>query len=52
MKFNVLPIYGGQAYTNQLQQLKRGAQIIVGTPGRVMDHIRRKSLVLDNLKTI
>ena len=52
MKFNVLPIYGGQAYTNQLQQLKRGAQIIVGTPGRVMDHIRRKSLVLDNLKTL
>ena len=40
MNISVLPIYGGQSYSNQLRQLKRGTQIIVGTPGRVMDHIR------------
>ena len=50
--FHVLPIYGGQSYTNQLRQLSRGAQIVVGTPGRVMDHMRRKTLSLDNLKTL
>jgi len=50
--FHVLPIYGGQSYTNQLRQLKRGAQVVVGTPGRVMDHMRRKTLNLDNLKTL
>jgi ATP-dependent RNA helicase DeaD len=50
--FNVLPIYGGQSYTNQLRQLKRGAQVVVGTPGRVMDHMRRETLKLDNLKTL
>jgi ATP-dependent RNA helicase DeaD len=50
--FHVLPIYGGQSYTIQLKQLSRGAHIIVGTPGRVMDHIERKTLNLDNLKTL
>lgn len=50
--FHVLPIYGGQSYTNQLRHLQRGAQIVVGTPGRVMDHMRRKTLSLDNLKTL
>ena len=49
---NVLPIYGGQSYTIQLKQLSRGAQVVVGTPGRVMDHMRRKTLVLDQLKAI
>lgn len=49
---NVLPIYGGQRYDTQLRQLKRGAQIVVGTPGRVMDHIRRGTLNLDNLKAL
>jgi len=49
---NVLPIYGGQSYTIQLKQLKRGAQVVVGTPGRVMDHMRRKTLVLDSLQAI
>lgn len=48
--FNVLPIYGGQAYRNQLDGLKRGPQVIVGTPGRVMDHISRKSLNLNDVK--
>ncbi|NVK21564.1 MAG: DEAD/DEAH box helicase [Kangiellaceae bacterium] len=50
--FNVLPIYGGQSYDTQLRQLKRGAQVVVGTPGRVMDHIRRKTLKLDQLETL
>lgn len=50
--FKVLPIYGGQSIGHQLHQLKRGAQVIVGTPGRVTDHLRRKSLRLDALKTI
>lgn len=50
--FQVLPIYGGQSYTTQLRQLSRGAQVVVGTPGRVMDHMRRKTLSLDNLQTL
>ena len=47
--FHVLPIYGGQEYSGQLRQLKRGAHVVVGTPGRVMDHMRRKTLKLDAL---
>ena len=50
--FHVLPIYGGASYDGQLRQLKRGVHVVVGTPGRVMDHMRRKSLKLDNLKTL
>ncbi|MDQ1362972.1 MAG: ATP-dependent helicase DeaD, partial [Pseudomonadota bacterium] len=50
--FHVLPVYGGQGYDSQLRQLKRGAQIIVGTPGRVMDHMRRGTLKLDNLRAL
>jgi len=49
---NVLPIYGGQSYTIQLKQLSRGAQVVVGTPGRVMDHMRRKTLSLDKLNAL
>ena len=49
---SILPIYGGQGMDSQLRQLKRGAQIVVGTPGRVMDHLRRKTLKLHSLKTI
>jgi len=48
----VLPIFGGQEYSGQLQQLERGVQVIVGTPGRVMDHIRRGSLNLATIRTI
>ncbi len=48
--FHVLPIYGGQSYTPQLKGLKRGAHVIVGTPGRVMDHIKRGTLSLDALR--
>ncbi|HET9679639.1 MAG TPA: DEAD/DEAH box helicase [Gammaproteobacteria bacterium] len=50
--FNVLPIYGGQAYQGQLQQLKRGAHVVVGTPGRVMDHMRRGTLKLGSLQCL
>jgi len=39
--FQVLPIYGGQSYTPQLNALKRGVHVIVGTPGRIMDHLER-----------
>ena len=50
--FHVLPIYGGQDMTSQLRALKRGAHVVVGTPGRVMDHLRRGSLNLNNLKAL
>ena len=50
--FHVLPIYGGQSYTPQLMSLKRGAHIVVGTPGRVMDHMKRGTLVLGGLRTL
>jgi ATP-dependent RNA helicase DeaD len=50
--FHVLPIYGGQDTYAQLQQLKRGAHVIVGTPGRVMDHMRRGSLQLAALQCL
>jgi ATP-dependent RNA helicase DeaD len=50
--FHVLPIYGGQSMVIQLRALSRGAHIIVGTPGRIMDHLERKSLSLDNLKSL
>ncbi|MDD5410535.1 MAG: DEAD/DEAH box helicase [Methylobacter sp.] len=47
--FHVLPIYGGQDYSTQLRQLKRGAHVVVGTPGRVMDHMRKGTLNLKGL---
>ena len=50
--FHVLPIYGGQSYDIQFKQLKRGPHVVVGTPGRVMDHLKRKTLDLSNLKTL
>lgn len=50
--FHVLPIYGGQDYGIQLRSLKRGPQVIVGTPGRVMDHMRKGTLKLDALKML
>lgn len=43
--FHVLPIYGGQSMSIQLRTLRRGVHVIVGTPGRVMDHLRRENLV-------
>jgi ATP-dependent RNA helicase DeaD len=50
--FHVLPIYGGQDYSTQLRQLKRGAHVVVGTPGRVMDHMRKGTLNLDGLSVL
>ena len=50
--FHVLPIYGGQSYEIQLRQLKRGVHVVVGTPGRVMDHMRRGTLKLDGLNAL
>ncbi|WP_167099040.1 DEAD/DEAH box helicase [Mycobacterium sp. DL592] len=46
---NVLPIYGGSSYVPQLAGLKRGAQVVVGTPGRVIDHLEKGSLDLSHL---
>lgn len=48
----VLPIYGGGEYRTQLKGLRNGAQVIVGTPGRVMDHMERGSLKLDQLRAL
>lgn len=50
--FHVLPIYGGQGMSTQLRQLRRGLHVVVGTPGRVMDHMRRGTLKLDWLQTV
>lgn len=48
----VLPIYGGQDITKQIRSIKAGTQIIIGTPGRVMDHMRRKTIHLDEIKMV
>jgi ATP-dependent RNA helicase DeaD len=50
--FHILPVYGGQGMGQQLRQLARGVHVIVGTPGRVMDHLRRETLNLDQLSTL
>jgi ATP-dependent RNA helicase DeaD len=50
--FQVLPIYGGQSYGPQLHALRRGVHIVVGTPGRVIDHLERKTLDLSELRFI
>lgn len=47
-----LPVYGGQSYERQFYGLKQGAQIVIGTPGRVMDHMRRGTLRLDAVKMV
>src|SRR6516162_8022069 len=49
---HALPIYGGQSYERQFQGLRQGAQIVIGTPGRVMDHMRRGTLRLEALKIV
>ena len=47
-----LPIYGGQPIDRQIRALKRGPQIIVGTPGRILDHLERKTISFNSIKTI
>jgi ATP-dependent RNA helicase DeaD len=47
-----LPIYGGQSYERQFHGLKQGAQIVIGTPGRLMDHMRRGTLRLDQVRMV
>jgi ATP-dependent RNA helicase DeaD len=46
----ILPIYGGQEISKQIRSLKGGIQVIIGTPGRIMDHMRRKTIRLNNIK--
>ena len=48
----ILPIYGGQDIARQIRGLKDGTQIIIGTPGRVMDHMRRKTVKFDQVHTV
>ena len=50
--FHILPIYGGQDFGIQFKRLKRGVHVVVGTPGRVMDHMRRKTLNLDSIDCV
>ena len=51
-KVKTLPIYGGQSIDRQIRSLKFGVNIVVGTPGRLLDHIRRNTIKLDNVKTL
>ncbi|WP_292751093.1 DEAD/DEAH box helicase, partial [Methylophaga sp. UBA4204] len=50
--FHILPIYGGQSMGIQLRSLQRKPQVVVGTPGRILDHIRRGTLKLDKLEAL
>ena len=50
--FHVLPVYGGQGMDVQLRQLRRGVHAVVGTPGRIQDHLRRRTLKLDRLRSV
>src|ERR1700677_4890034 len=47
-----IPIYGGQSYDRQLRGLRDGAQIIIGTPGRILDHLERRTLKMDQVKMV
>lgn len=49
---HILPVYGGSSIQNQIQDLRRGVQIIVGTPGRIMDHLERKTLSFEKVKMV
>ncbi|MCD4795578.1 MAG: DEAD/DEAH box helicase [Candidatus Cloacimonetes bacterium] len=48
-EIGILPVYGGQSIEGQLRRLKRGVEIVVGTPGRILDHLRRGTLKIDQL---
>ncbi|MBN1760072.1 MAG: DEAD/DEAH box helicase [Chitinispirillaceae bacterium] len=51
-KFHVVPIYGGTTYEGQLRHLRRGVHVVVGTPGRIMDHMRQQTLDLSELECL
>ncbi|BCB96133.1 RNA helicase [Dissulfurispira thermophila] len=51
-KINVLPVYGGTSIERQIKALKRGVDVIVGTPGRIIDHINRKTIFLSDVKIV
>ncbi len=51
-RVRVLPVYGGQSISQQIRHLRSGVQIVVGTPGRIMDHIRRETIDISNLKIV
>ncbi len=51
-KLQIIPVYGGQSMSDQLVRLRKGVDIVVGTPGRVFDHIRRKSIVLGEVSFV
>ncbi len=52
MKVNIVPVYGGASIDTQIRAIKKGAQVIVGTPGRTLDLIKRRMLKVDNIKTL
>ncbi|GAA2676479.1 DEAD/DEAH box helicase [Actinoplanes palleronii] len=52
LNVRVLPVYGGQPISRQLQVLRRGVDVVVGTPGRILDHIERETLQLDAVRTV
>jgi ATP-dependent RNA helicase DeaD len=49
-KISIIPVYGGQSISEQIRRLKKGIDIVVGTPGRILDHLKRKTLNLDGLR--
>jgi len=51
-RISVLPVYGGQPIERQLKALAHGVHIVIGTPGRVMDHLKRRTLLLDNVSMV
>ncbi|MEG6585470.1 DEAD/DEAH box helicase [Dendrosporobacter sp. 1207_IL3150] len=51
-KIKTLPIYGGQSIDRQIRALKFGVQVVIGTPGRLLDHVRRNTIKLDTVKTL
>lgn len=51
-RVRTLPIYGGQSIDRQIRGLRQGVQVVIGTPGRLLDHLSRKTLILDNVKVV
>ncbi|ABR55521.1 DEAD/DEAH box helicase domain protein [Methanococcus vannielii SB] len=51
-RLNIFPVYGGQSIDRQIKELKRGVQIVVGTPGRILDHISRRTIKLENVSYV